>query len=82
MNKFLTIKNGLEDGVDLMVDIKPGMEKELNDTLSHLKSNKQPIEITYGEINDIEYRDNQIKSVMFGECCTFDEAVCIVDENK
>lgn len=82
MYKFLTVKDGHEDGVDLMVPISPGMEVELDKTLEHLTKTKQPIEITFGQMTNEEFRENQIQSVMYGECCDREEAIKIVDNTK
>ena len=79
MIRFLTIKNGHEELVDTLIPIKWGMSEELISTIEHLEDSGEPVVITYGKMTDEEYRENQIKSVMYGECCTEEEAIEIVD---
>ena len=79
MKKFLTIKDGHEDSVNLLITIEQGMEKELENTMDHLTENGQTVEISYGTMTDEEYRENGIKSIMYGDGCDREEAIKVLD---
>jgi len=82
MIRFLKIKNGHEETVNLMIPIKEGMHKELLSTLEHLDSIGQKVGITCGKMSNEEYKENNIKSLMYGECCTREEAIEILGANS
>ena len=80
MKRFLTIKDGCEEGVNLMIPFEESMGGELLGVISDMEKEELPIEISYGEMSDEEYRENNIKSLMYGDDCTREEAIEIVDK--
>jgi len=84
MIRFLTIKDGHEDGVNALIPIQEGMEKELETTIEHMEDGRldgEEIKITCGSMTDEEYRENSIKSIMYGDGCTREEAIEILDDD-
>lgn len=80
MITYLTIKDGHEEGVNSLIPIERGMEEELTNTIDHLLNTGQDVDITCGQMTDNDYRENSIKSVMYGECCDREQAIKIVGD--
>ena len=79
--KFLTVKDGREEGVNQMVEIEEGMEKSLQNCIDHLIDCGEEIEISYGTMTEDEYRESGIQSIMYSDGCTRELAIEILEDN-